>query len=729
MRTSSSFTARRTTIQLALSLAALVASGAACTNHQSYVSSEQAGLGRVVIYRNGVAYYERKAAVDGDRLVLRVPQDKIDDFLKSLTVADAKTKEALPISFPAQGQSSAKDGWVEMVIQLPDASRRDVILSYVTESPAWKPTYRLVVAENGKVDLQGWAIVDNTSGEDWKAVKVGVGSSSALSFRYDLHSIRTVHRETLRSNDNFAKAPPIGGAIGRDGPVKEVALASMTDEEIARPVGHPDVNDDSQVAQYKLSAREVQAASAAGGRGFGASAPAQAAAESRAAKYRVAKPAADLDKAKDVAPEDKRVAQLVDQLKNSRQKVVVEGYANPGEAEGHDRALDRANMLRNQLIERGVAPAQVAAVGRGVVAGQKAGVKVVAISSDSEGGKASDVDAPPVGESHFDSGSAMSVLRGTSAMVSILQGKAQGEVVYLYDPESRSGDSRYAFKSVRFKNPTGSTLESGPITVYGAGRFIGEGLAEPIPPGATAVIPFALDRQVIVDRNGSTGDRMSKLVKLSRGALTAEVQHLRTTQLKITNRSHLTSTVLIRHTTPRGWQITSGPKPLEQLGEARLFSVEVPAGESRVLSVEEATPLVRTVDLRSQVGVDLVRVYLQTAKEDQKVEASMKKLLGLFDDMAKAELQIAHLRERGSEFRVRMDELENQIFSLKAVKTGGQLMTHLQQKMREISDKVQATTLDIVKAQERMMLAKVSFQDELAELTLDHRQPQTAQAK
>lgn len=718
MSSSPLFAARRAAIALALALTAL--GGVACTNHQTFVASDQASLGRVVVYRNGVAYYERTAAVDGDRLVLRVPQDKIDDFLKSLTVADAKTREALPISFPAQGQSPARDGWVEMVIQLPDRSRRDVVLSYVTESPAWKPTYRLVVGEGGKVDLQGWAIVDNTSGEDWKAVKVGVGSSSALSFRFDLHSIRTVHRETLRSNDNFAKAPPIGGAIGRDGPSKEVALAALADEDIARPVGHPDVNFAEQV--------QVKAMRSGAGKGSG-TAPAAAAEARPVPRYRVAKSPMDGDKAKDAAPEDKRVAALADQIRGSRQKIVVEGYASAGETDSDDRALDRANMLRNQLIERGVPPAQVQAVGKGVVAGQKAGVKVVAVAAPADSGRQEDPDAPPVGESHFESGAALSVLRGTSAMVSIMQGKAQGEVVYLYDPDSRSGDSRFAFKSVRFKNPTGSTLESGPITVYGAGRFIGEGLAEPIPPGATAVVPFALDRQVTVDRSGSTGDRMSKLVKLNRGALTAEVQHVRTTELKIANRSHLATTVLVRHATPRGWQITKGPKAIEQFGEARLFAVEVPAGESRVLSLEEATPLVRTVDLRSQVGVDLVRVYLQTAKADEKVEAAMKRLLGLFDDMAKSELQIAHLRERGEEFRVRMDELEQQIYSLKMVKTGGSLMGHLQQKMKEISEKVQETTLAVVQAQERMMLAKVRFQDELAELTLDNRPQQTAQAK
>ena len=49
------------------------------------------------------------------------------------------------------------------------------MLTYVTESPAWKPSYRVVVGDKGKVMLEGWAIVDNTSGEDWKGVLVGVG--------------------------------------------------------------------------------------------------------------------------------------------------------------------------------------------------------------------------------------------------------------------------------------------------------------------------------------------------------------------------------------------------------------------------------------------------------------------------------------------------------------------------------------------------------------------------
>ena len=105
--------------------------------------------------------------------------------------------------------------------------------------------------------------------------------------------------------------------------------------------------------------------------------------------------------------------------------------------------------------------------------------------------------ADPVGESHFESPVPLTVRRGTSAMVSILNSGTRGEVVYLYDPESPRGDARFAFKSVRFVNPSGSTLEAGPLTVYGKGRFIGEGMTDAIPGNQSAVIPFALDRQIV----------------------------------------------------------------------------------------------------------------------------------------------------------------------------------------------------------------------------------------
>lgn len=703
----------RASLRHVLALASLSAVLSACgATHASYVQPmEKAPLGRVVVYRNGIAYYERHAKVVDGKLTLQVPADKVDDFLKSLTVSDAKSGQTLPISFPSKGKKVAGD--VEMIVQFPDARPREVVLSYVTESPAWKPTYRVVVTDKGEVDIQGWAIVDNTSGEDWESVRVGVGSSSALSFRYDLHSIRTVHRETLHSEDTFAKAPPKGGTVVRDGEAAEQELAALGDEDIARNEGHPDV------AAYE--AAPIQAPASASGRGGMASAGSASAPRA----YKVQKVKRDLHEDKKETLDDKQVDELAKNIKGTRRTVVIEGYADASESDAPARSADRANLMRNQLIERGVPPAQVKIAAKGAVAGRRAGVRVVAAAvAPGEDKKPVESDGAPVGESHFESKGSMTVAKGTSAMVSVVNQKAKGEVVYLYDAESRHGDSRYAFKSVRFANPTQSTLESGPMTVYGDGRFIGEGLAEPIPPGQTAVVPFALDRQVVVDREGSTGDRMDTLVKLHRGVLTAEVQHWKLTKLKLTNRQFKQVTMLVRHQSLRGWTVSKGPKAAEQFGESRLYQVVLAPGETQTLEIEESTPLVRTVDLRTAFGVELVRAWLQLGKPNEAVEAQMTKLVKLFDEVNKAEETIHSLRDRADEYRLRMNELQEQLLSLKAVKTSGPLMAHLQQKMREISDKVQQTTIQIVQQQEKQMLARVQFHEGLAELTL---QKQTAQ--
>src|SRR5438309_1650712 len=117
--------------------------------HASFVKVDDVALGRVVIYRNGVAYYERRATVMGGTLTVSVPRDRVDDSLKSLTVVDAISQKPLPVSIPRQ---QAEDGSTNLVmkLQLPTKEKADVVLTYVTESPAWKPSYRVVVGDKGK---------------------------------------------------------------------------------------------------------------------------------------------------------------------------------------------------------------------------------------------------------------------------------------------------------------------------------------------------------------------------------------------------------------------------------------------------------------------------------------------------------------------------------------------------------------------------------------------------
>jgi hypothetical protein len=537
-----------------------------------------------------------------------------------------------------------------------------------------------------------------------------------------------VQRQTLASEEQFALAPPRGASPYSEG-ARGGLIAELGDEDIPRPATHPEGeswNADEGVSFAGSSSAEsvvvTESAPAidmdySSGSGGSYSRPREPTAEEI---KRAEQEKARLKRIRDKRVQgQQRVKQVADSLKSSNIPVVIEGNAGAGETQA--QALDRANVLRNQLIDQGVPPAQLTVRAVDAEEGRPAGVRLLAERTGDDG-KAALADDSPVGESHFQSSTPMSVQRGASVMVSIVNENTDGDVVYLYDAESARGNNRYAFKAVRLLNPTKNTLDTGPVTVYGDGKFIGEGLTEPIPPEAVALVPFALDRQVVVEPKVDMFDRIASLVTLQRGVLTTEVQHTRKTTLKIKNRRRVPVKVYIRHTVQRGWSLVDAPDDVERLGNAHLFPITLKGDETRTLTIAEATPLTQTLDLRSPASLDMVDVFLSDEAAAGGVFAKqMKQLLALHKQISDDELAIDSLRERMGDYRERMDELHVQIVSLKAVKTGGTLMKHLKTKLKEISDRVQEATIKLVDHQESMMMARIQFLDAVSELTMEKR--------
>lgn len=735
-------------ILFACAMPALTACG---PKHASFVKVDDVALGRVVVYRNGVAYYERRATVRDGQLTVEVPRERVDDFLKSLTVMDARSGKPLPISIPRDADQTGA-ATLQMTLRLAETAPTDVVLTYVTESPAWKPSYRVVVGPDHKVTMEGWAIVDNTSGEDWNNVLVGVGSSSALAFRYDLWSVRQIERETLQAEERFAIAPPTAVSpydISRGGPA---VLTELGDDEIRLPEGHPgadnvDLDDALAVAESSgaemvtvtgtasgdaLRDRQSYTGGRGGGSGRADSAPAVARPEPKtsaraklsAGNTNVAglnKPTNPAERRLREAQGDQKLGNLPASVLNSNQTIVIEGYADANRAGASDRASDRANLVRNQLISRGVAPSRLRVVTK-VEPNLNDRVRLVAEAPPPGAPAPGPVvapDAPPVGESHFTSDRPMTVSRGSSVMVSMMRTETDGEVVYLYDSESDRGNDRFAFRSVRMRNPTDSTLETGPVTVYGEGRFVGEGLTEPIPPRAQVVVPFALDRQVVVEKSGGEEDRLSRLITLQRGVLKAEVQHIRRTSLTLTNRLRTPAKIYVRHTVPKGWSLMApSPRVFERIGDAHLFEVTVGPQERATVEIAEATPIERTLDLSADVTLEMMKVFVEAPEPTAELRSQLRELLATHKSIVDAIAEQGSLRQRLSDYRARMNELHLQLVSLQMVKTGEDLMKNLKAKMRDISDRVQKTTIALVNNEEKVMLARVKFQDQLAELRL-----------
>lgn len=71
-----------------------------------------------------------------------------------------------------------------MTISTTGTGERNLYVSYISEVPIWKTTYRIVLSSKGdkKPLLQGWAIVDNTIGEDWNDVELSLVAGAPHSF-------------------------------------------------------------------------------------------------------------------------------------------------------------------------------------------------------------------------------------------------------------------------------------------------------------------------------------------------------------------------------------------------------------------------------------------------------------------------------------------------------------------------------------------------------------------
>ncbi|HEY5948456.1 MAG TPA: carboxypeptidase regulatory-like domain-containing protein, partial [Kofleriaceae bacterium] len=418
---------------------------------------------------------------------------------------------------------------------------------------------------------------------------------------------------------------------------------------------------------------------------------------------------------------DAKLAGIVKKVLAGKKDVVIETHGlSTAEVQ------KRAEAVKNKLVDDGIPATRIHLVPK-IGPNENLSLRVLAVAPT---GKPETSGAPPtasahaampdtpVGESHFMADRPMNVRAGTSAMVAMVHGETSGGVVYLYDPISDRGDERFAFKAVRLDNPTDDTLEPGPVTVYGDGRFIGEGITEPVPPKASVVVPFALDRQILISRNNSESDRIAKLVTVQRGIITAEVQHRRQARFTITSRLTKPTKVYLRHRLETGWALLEAPSKQMKVGDSQLFEVDLGAGETKYVTIAEATPIERSLQLGSAEALDMMKVFIDEPDASPELKKQINALLETHKAAADLEDKIRTLRDQLGEYRARAGELHAQVVTLKLVKTGGELMTSLKSRLAETSEHMQKTTLAIVDTQEKLMLARLKFGNQLSDLHL-----------
>jgi len=106
---------------------------------------------------------------------------------------EADLSKALTLLASARDSDKKK-----VVLSFSGTGRRRVRVGYVLEAPVWKASYRLALAEGKAHLLQGWAVVENVTDEDWNGIGLTLVSGRPITFTMDLYQPLYVPRPEIQ---------------------------------------------------------------------------------------------------------------------------------------------------------------------------------------------------------------------------------------------------------------------------------------------------------------------------------------------------------------------------------------------------------------------------------------------------------------------------------------------------------------------------------------------------
>ncbi len=216
-----------------------------CATGGAVRTAKELPIKNVVLYRSGVGYFERAGKFEGKALSFAVKQREVGDFLSSLTAVEASAGGVRSVSFDVpkptpvhackEGEEdcpappNAEEQLVDVNLALSQDTTHDLQVSYVVGAPIWRPSYRVVFDDSDRALLQAWAVVQNTSGEDWRDVRLALTTGAPISFRSDLGTPIVPERPLVSDTGEVVSAVPMG----------ETTLAQQPAQAAGAPAPEP----------------------------------------------------------------------------------------------------------------------------------------------------------------------------------------------------------------------------------------------------------------------------------------------------------------------------------------------------------------------------------------------------------------------------------------------------------------------------------------------------------
>jgi hypothetical protein len=522
-------------------------------------------------------------------------QGQLDRYLEILSTTHSTGLRHLTLDALGQGQ-------------------RELRVSYISEVPVWKSTYRMVFPRtpNGNATMQGWAVVDNTVGADWDSVQLSLVAGAPQSFIQPL------------SQPIYTRRPEIPIAT-------EAQLTPQTHE----------------AAEFRENA---------------------------------------------VAPQSEMMNnQLTAPTRVPRSIVVAaEKEAAPSASFG----MTGRNAAELIKITPGVVGTfSVGGVNRASDAYQEGDVTTNAFDDFFQYALTQPV----------------TIHKNESAMVPILQQELPAEHVTLWSEKDPT-----PLRAVWLENNSKLTLDSGSFSIFESGEFAGEGLLDPIHPGEKRLLSYAADQAVRVKVTDRQNQRTLHHVMIRKGVIVETHMDVVSVTYSAANHAEADRVVLVEH--PRrnnGWSLDDGLKADETAPGLYRFRLPVASHSTEKLEVREHGPESTTVWLNA--NSDQTNYLLDLCK---RVPDALEKLKPVIDaQTALVELDRRIKESKETEKSATADEARDRE-NLTALK-GNDAAKRFVDELNRAEDLLQTTRKQTADLEQQKKTAVEKLNDLIAKVSFD----------
>ena len=538
---------------------------------------------------------------------------------------------------------------------------RRVYVSYISEAPVWKATYRIVLPseEGAKPMLQGWAIVDNTGSTDWTDVELSLVAGTPQSFRQPISQPMYLRRPEIPMSQMLLAAPQayagaLAGSSGASGIVTDTLGAPMPGVAVRlSDASGQTVGTSVTDAEGRFSVSDVHG--------------------------------------------------------HLRGEFMLPGFRTQGlefDAGTELRvALDAGSV--SETVEVTATPAKRSRSGR-IYGPANSGV-----AGGMVGGMASPITPPPPPPPAYlaratatmeqaatrDLGDLfeyklkepVTIPRSQSAMVPIVSSPLGVERVSVWSQGELGARPR---RALWITNTSGLTLDGGSVTVLDHESFAGEGLIETIKAGEKRLLSYAVDLGMRVEAAPAGVPGNAQRVRIARGIVTVDMMECDQTRYTVRNDDTTPRQLVIEQPRREGWKLVEGrPGPAETAAGSWRFLMPVAAKATATLTVASFRPVQSTMSLSGLDDTQLA-LYLKNGSLDEPSRTALSAILDQKAALARLTAALSAKDSEDDDITEDQERIRKNMESLKGSSEEKQLLQRYVTQLNDQEDRLKALTAE-----------------------------------